>query len=52
MVYGLANDCFVLSRSQRMSNLSERRGNYDTMLVLRGVVPSSWPNSEPLDGFL
>ena len=48
----LAKDCFLLSRSQGMSNLSASRGNHDTMLILRGFAPSSWPNLEPLDGVL
>ena len=43
---------FLLYRSHGMSNLSASRVNYDTMLILRGFVPSSRPNSEPLDGVL
>ena len=38
----ITNYCFHISRSQGMSDLMTRRGNYDTMLILRGVVLSSW----------
>ena len=37
----LANYCFHLSCSQVMLDLRESRGNYDSMLILRGVVTSS-----------
>ena len=35
----LVNFCFRLSRSQGISYLKESRGNYDTVSILRGVVP-------------
>ena len=37
----LANYCFRLSRSQGMSDLKVSRSNYDTMLILIVVAPSS-----------
>ena len=41
---GLANYCLQLSRSQGMSDLRASRGNYDTMLILKGFAPSSGPS--------
>ena len=41
---GLSNYCFHLSRSQGMSDLRASSGNYDTMLILRGVSPSIQPS--------
>ena len=38
----IENYCFQLSRSQGMYNLRAGRVNDGTMLILRGVVPSSW----------
>ena len=32
----LSNYCFHIYRSQGMSDLSESRGNYDTVSILRG----------------
>ena len=40
----LENYYFRLSRSQGMSDLREIRGNYDTMLILRGVASSIQPS--------
>ena len=37
----IANYCFHLSRSQGMQDLRASGGNYDTMIILRGLVPSS-----------
>ena len=44
---GLANYCFHLSRSQGMLDLKESRGNYDSMLILRGLVTSSKTSVAP-----
>ena len=43
MIDDLANYFLRLSRSQVMSDLKARRYNYDTMLILRGVVAASRP---------
>ena len=42
MIDDQENYCFQLSRSHGMLGLRERRGNYFTMLILRGVALSSW----------
>ena len=40
--------CFHLSRSQEMSDLRAKRGNYDNMSILRGVELSIRPSIETL----
>ena len=37
---GIENDRFCLSRSQDMSDLRSSRGSYNTVSILRVVVPS------------
>ena len=44
----LTKYCSHLSRSQRMSYFGPSRDNYDTMLILRVVAPSSRPSLENL----
>ena len=41
-MYDIANCSFHLSNSQGMSDLMASIGNYDIMLILRGVEPSGW----------
>ena len=41
---GIDNYCFHFSRSQGMSYLRASGGNYDTMFILRRILPSSWPS--------
>ena len=44
MMGDIVNYCFHLSTSQGVSYLRESIGNYVTMLILRGVSPSSRPS--------
>ena len=55
----LENYCFHLYISQGMSDLRASRGNYDAILILRGVAPSSRSSEDtrrviwmPSDGVL
>ena len=43
MINDLTSYCLHLSSSQGMLYLRSIRGNYDTMLILRGVTPSIRP---------
>ena len=54
----LANYCFQIFRSQGISDLRSRRGNYDTVPILRGAALSIRPSKKteviwmPPDGVL